>query len=150
MNAILKFDFQKQKTITFFSSKLSKLHKKDPILHGTTTFSLQQGETRTNSGPIPHPLRRRNINSYYILRQKKKNHSSEIILNPYLVYQDYIFCNIKVLTKQVQTMHYFVRITFTLWWIEKLVLYWTSMLSVMHFIRSSGTSLLPLKAHIVT
>ena len=59
MSAILKFDFQKKKKkkITFFWSKLSKLHKKDPILHVTTTFSLKQGETRTNGVPIPHPLR---------------------------------------------------------------------------------------------
>ena len=28
MSAIVKFDFQKQKTITIFWSKLSKLHKK--------------------------------------------------------------------------------------------------------------------------
>ena len=48
--------FPKKKTITFFWSKLSKLHKKDPNLHVTTTFSLKQGETRTSSGPIPHPL----------------------------------------------------------------------------------------------
>ena len=52
MSAILKFDFQKRKQL-----RLSKLHKKEPILHVTTTFSLKQGETRTNSGPIPHPLR---------------------------------------------------------------------------------------------
>ena len=45
-----------KKKFTFFWSKLSKLHKKDPILHVTTTFSLKQGETRTNSVPIPHPL----------------------------------------------------------------------------------------------
>ena len=31
--------------------------KKDPILHVTTTFSLKQGETRTNSEPLPHPLK---------------------------------------------------------------------------------------------
>ena len=55
MSAILKFDFQK--TITFFWSKLSKLHKKDPILHVATTFSLKQGETRTSHRPIPHPLK---------------------------------------------------------------------------------------------
>ena len=55
MSAILKFDFQKKKTITFFWSKLSKLHKKDPILHVTTTFSLKQGETRTNSYPFDIP-----------------------------------------------------------------------------------------------
>ena len=46
----------KKKTITCFWSKLSKLHKKDPILHVTATFSLKQGETRTNIVPIPHTL----------------------------------------------------------------------------------------------
>ena len=56
MSAILIFDFQKKKTNTFFWSKLSKLHKKDPNLHVATTFSLKQGETRTNHGSIPHPL----------------------------------------------------------------------------------------------
>ena len=57
MSAILKFDFKKKRTITFFWSKLSKLHKKDSILHVATTFSLKQGETRTSHGPIPHPLK---------------------------------------------------------------------------------------------
>ena len=56
MTAILKFDFQKRKQLRFFWSKFSKLHKKDPILHAATIFSLKQGETRTNSVPIPHPL----------------------------------------------------------------------------------------------
>ena len=48
----------KKKTIrpTSFWSKLSKLHKKDPISHVSTTFSLKQGKTRTSSGPIRHPL----------------------------------------------------------------------------------------------
>ena len=46
--------FPKKRTITFFWSKLSKLHKKDPILHVATTFSLKQGGT--SHGPIPHPL----------------------------------------------------------------------------------------------
>ena len=48
--------FPKKRAIRFFWSKLSKLHKKDPILHVATTFSLKQGETRTNYRPIPHPL----------------------------------------------------------------------------------------------
>ena len=48
--------FLKKRTITFFWSKFSKLHKKDPILHVATTFSQKQGETRTSHGPIPHPL----------------------------------------------------------------------------------------------
>ena len=48
--------FPKKRTITFFWSKLSKLHKKDPILHVATTFSLKQGETRTSHVHIPHHL----------------------------------------------------------------------------------------------
>ena len=62
MTALLKFDFQKRKPLRFvlfcfvFWSKLSKLHKKDPILYVTITFSPKRGETRTYSGPIPHHL----------------------------------------------------------------------------------------------
>ena len=52
--------FPKKRTITFSWSKLSKLHKKDPILYVATTFTLKQGETRTSHGPIPHPLTQRN------------------------------------------------------------------------------------------
>ena len=48
--------FPNKRTITFFWSKLSKLHKKDPILHVATTFALKQGVIRTNHGPISHPL----------------------------------------------------------------------------------------------
>ena len=48
--------FPNKRTIVFFWIKLSKLHKKDPILHVATTFSLKQGKTRTSHGPIPHPL----------------------------------------------------------------------------------------------
>ena len=55
--------FPKKRKITFLWSKLSKLHKKDPILHVTTTFSLKLGETRTSHGPIPHPL----INRSHVL-----------------------------------------------------------------------------------
>ena len=50
--------FPKKKAITFIWGKLSKVHKKDQILHVTTIFSLKQGETRTSHGPIPHPLLR--------------------------------------------------------------------------------------------
>ena len=57
MSAILKFDFQKREQLRFSEVNYLKLHKKDPILHVTTTFSLKQGETRTSHGPIPHPLR---------------------------------------------------------------------------------------------
>ena len=56
MSAILKFNFQKKKTITFSEVNYLNYTKKDPILHVTTTFSLRQGETRTNSVPIPHSL----------------------------------------------------------------------------------------------
>ena len=49
-----KREEKEKKTITFFWSKLSKLHKIDPILHVITTFSLKQGETRS-SGPISLP-----------------------------------------------------------------------------------------------
>ena len=52
-----KIWFPKKKTTTFFWSKLSKLHKKDPILHVTTTFSVKQGGTRTSSVPISPPKR---------------------------------------------------------------------------------------------
>ena len=64
MRAILKFHFQKRKQLSFFWSKLSKLHKKDPILHVATTFSLKQGETRTSHGPIPHPLKTEIVFNY--------------------------------------------------------------------------------------
>ena len=64
MSAILKFDFKKKKQIiTFFGSKLSKLHKTYTLLHVTTTFPLKHEETRTNSVPNPHPLTvRLNVN----------------------------------------------------------------------------------------
>ena len=55
---------KKKKTITFFWSKLSKLHKKDPILHVATTFSLKHGETRTSHGPHSTPLKKQ-IESYW-------------------------------------------------------------------------------------
>ena len=61
MGAILKFDFQKDNKYVFLKYILSKLPKKDPILHVVTTFSLKQGETRTSHGPIPHPLRTLNV-----------------------------------------------------------------------------------------
>ena len=57
MSAILKFDLKKI-TTAFLRRKLSKLHKKDTILHVafTCTCSLKQGETRTSSGPFWVPL----------------------------------------------------------------------------------------------
>ena len=58
MTAILKFDFKKKKekkTITFFWSKLSKLHEKDPILHVTTTFSLKKVKQQQSVDPFMTP-----------------------------------------------------------------------------------------------
>ena len=55
MSAILKFELKKENNYVFWG-KLPKLHKKDPILHVATIFSLKQGESRTSHGPIPHPL----------------------------------------------------------------------------------------------
>ena len=60
--------FPKKRTITFFWSKFSKLHKKDPILHVATAFSLKQGETRTSHGPIPHPLRSAGVGGCLLLQ----------------------------------------------------------------------------------
>ena len=58
MSSILKFDFKKKKKkpITFSWNKLSKLHKKRPNFACDNYISLKQGETRTYSVPIPHPL----------------------------------------------------------------------------------------------
>ena len=51
-------------------SEVNYLHKKDPILHVTTTLSLKQRETRTNSGPFPQPLKMSiSIYPYYQSRQ---------------------------------------------------------------------------------
>ena len=55
MSVILKFDFQKKRTITFFWSKLSKLHKKDPILHVAITFSLNKGKQEQAMDPFHTP-----------------------------------------------------------------------------------------------
>ena len=51
-----EIQFPKMKTITFFRRKLSKLGKKDIILHLPITFSLKQGQTRACSGHITLPL----------------------------------------------------------------------------------------------
>ena len=55
MSAILKFDSKKENN---YVVNYLNYTKKDPILHVTTTFSLKQGETKTKSVPIPHPLKR--------------------------------------------------------------------------------------------
>ena len=48
--------FPKKKTITFFWSKLSKLHKKWPNFAYDNYIFPKTKETRTSSVPIPHPL----------------------------------------------------------------------------------------------
>ena len=55
MSAILKFNFQQRKQLRF--SEINYQNYKKKKMHVTTTFSLKQGETRTNSVPIPHPLK---------------------------------------------------------------------------------------------
>ena len=50
--------FPKKRTITFFWSKLSKLHKKDPILHMTTTEDLR-GNPKPQDRTGPKPVRGR-------------------------------------------------------------------------------------------
>ena len=48
--------FPKKKTITFFWSKLPKLHKKDPILHVATTFFLKkEGKQEQAMNPFHTP-----------------------------------------------------------------------------------------------
>ena len=48
MSVILEFDFQTRKQLRFSEVNYLNYTKKDPILYVTTTFSLKQGETRTN------------------------------------------------------------------------------------------------------
>ena len=49
--------FLEKKTIMFFWSKLSKLHKKDSILHVTTTFFLNKGKQEQTVYPHSTPLK---------------------------------------------------------------------------------------------
>ena len=53
------YDFPVYTTSKYRDPKLDtyrRITQKRPNLHVTTTFSLKQGETRTSSGPISHPL----------------------------------------------------------------------------------------------
>ena len=63
MKAIFKFDFQKRKQLRFSEVNYLNYTKKTKILHVASIFSLKQGETRTNSVPIPHPLTKDLLNS---------------------------------------------------------------------------------------
>ena len=46
MSAILKFDFQKRKQLSFSEVNYLKYTKKTKFLYVTTTFSLKQEETK--------------------------------------------------------------------------------------------------------
>ena len=56
---------KKRKTITFLRRKLSKLDKKDTILHAKNIFFLKQEQTRTSSGPNWVPLNREKMKFTY-------------------------------------------------------------------------------------
>ena len=73
MSAILKFDFQKREQLRFSEVNYLNYTKKGPILHVATTFSLKQGETRTYSVPIPHPLSPDNVQSLSLVRMSSSN-----------------------------------------------------------------------------
>ena len=55
MSAILKFDFQKREQLRFSGVNYLNWHKKDPILHVATTFSLKQGEQEQATEPFHIP-----------------------------------------------------------------------------------------------
>ena len=53
MSTILKFDFQKKRTFTFFWSKLSKLHKKRPnFACGDYIFPKNKGKQEQAMDPF--------------------------------------------------------------------------------------------------
>ena len=87
--------FPRKRTITFFWSKLSKLHKKDPILHVATKFSLKQGETRTSHGPIPHPLIWLNVLKTW--RSSARSVQILLCMTGYQIYCNAMYCNCIVL-----------------------------------------------------
>ena len=101
--------FPKKRTITFFWSKLSKLHKKDPILHVATTFSLKQGETRTSHGPIPHPLIY--VSQHKVFRICTKGHGHHKKIDKFLPYFTSVY--IKMVITDI-TLVKWCRITFLL------------------------------------
>ena len=53
MSAILKFDFEKKKTITFSEEIYIDYTKKDAILHVTTTFSQKQKANKSKHAVDP-------------------------------------------------------------------------------------------------
>ena len=54
MSAFWNLIFKKENNYVFWS-KLSKVHKKDTILHVATTFSLKQGEQEQAMYPFHTP-----------------------------------------------------------------------------------------------
>ena len=85
MSASLKFDFQKKKrTITFFWSRLSKIHKKTQFCMWQLHF-LKQGETRTRHGPIPHPLKFQSKSPFAHCDTYTCDYLQHIILSFYLI-----------------------------------------------------------------
>ena len=61
MSAILKVDLKKKKEIRF-SEVNYQTYTKTPNFACDNYISLKQGETTTNSGPIPHPFNGLTIN----------------------------------------------------------------------------------------
>ena len=59
--------FPKKKTITFFWSKLSKLHKKDPILHVTATFSLKTRGNKNKQCTHSTPLNSHLVGTWFLM-----------------------------------------------------------------------------------
>ena len=61
MSAILKFDFKKRKKLRFSEVNDFNFTKKTQFCMRQLHFNLKQGETRTSSGLIPHPLKHESI-----------------------------------------------------------------------------------------
>ena len=80
MSAILKFDFKKRKQLRFSEENYLNYSKKDLILHVTFTLPLKQGETRTSSGPIPHPLSRQNREIHVNKKAWERNHVAKMLI----------------------------------------------------------------------
>ena len=127
--------FPKKKTITFFWSKLSKLHKKDPILHVATTFSLKQGETRTSHGPIPHPLR---LPMSALATVARKSFNGKFTAKVDFMIGHFML-PLMMLTLEVYSLsiHYLVSIWTTCWWnLNEIV--WFELYKILSFLTKRG------------
>ena len=76
MSTILKFDFQKKKIITFFWSKLSKLHKKKPNFACDNYIFLKARGNKNKHWTHSTPLKWSKSATF---KKKKKNASFKII-----------------------------------------------------------------------